>query len=160
MLSNGIVRSIFCKYLGKFSLVFIHCLRTGGWVTINLFWDWTYQSESNQPYSLERQYVLNKHPIFLSSHEVINILKCKIAESLSFQLSLIIKHPKYTPFEGFQLSSNLRFSSRAFGISMFPNHRWKMVNRMCDVCLKKKKWLIKLFFFIGQRSAMADRRGF
>ena len=32
------------------------------------------------------------------SRDVINILKCKITEPLSFQLSLVIKHAKYIYF--------------------------------------------------------------
>ena len=32
------------------------------------------------------------------SRDVINILKCKITEALSFQLSLVIKHAKYIYF--------------------------------------------------------------
>ena len=50
-------------------------------------------------------------------------LKCKIAESLSFQLSLVIEHPKYISFQGFQFDSNLRFYSRVFWNSVFSRHR-------------------------------------
>ena len=48
------------------------------------------------------------------SRDVINILKRKIAEPLSFQLSLVIEHPKYISFEDFQPDTNLRFSSITF----------------------------------------------
>ena len=34
----------------------------------------------------------------LFARDVIDILKCKIAEPLSFQLSLVIEHPKYISF--------------------------------------------------------------
>ena len=50
----------------------------------------------------------------LFSRDVMYISKCKIAELLSFQLSLVIEILNTFRFEGFQFNSNLRFYSRAF----------------------------------------------
>ena len=44
------------------------------------------------------QYLATSKKYSLFSRDVVDILKCKIAEPLSFQLSLAIEHPKYISF--------------------------------------------------------------
>ena len=46
--------------------------------------------------TFDKQELIRKYSLF--SRDVIDILKCKIAKPLSFQLSLVIEHPKNISF--------------------------------------------------------------
>ena len=69
-----------------------------------------------------------RHLYSLFSRDAMYISKCKIAEPLSFQLSLVIEQPKYISF--LKVFSILKFGS-------FTPQDIKMAERTCHVCLKK-----------------------
>ena len=74
---------------------------------------------------------------YLRSRDVINILKCKIAEPLSFSFLWLLNILKISPFEDFQLDTNLHFySTLNFGV--FTPQDIKVADRMSRmfvVCL-------------------------
>ena len=59
----------------------------------------------------------------LFSRDVINILKCKIADPWVFNFLWLLNILHTFPFECFQLDGKLCFYSRSFWISVFPSHR-------------------------------------